>query len=254
MIERLADIGRTKIAVLYQMDAYGRDGWEGVRKALERRERKMVAEATYHRGDKFGESFHQQVKLLKRADPDAVMCVGSYAACAGFIRDARDAGWQVPITNVSFVGSENLLKLLQEHGAKKGRDYTKDLITSQVVPSYHVTTLPAVREYLDFMAKYQPMPDRSLLEDAYQPVPQSYVSFEGFLDAKLLVAILRKMGEPWNRSRLKGAVEAIKDFDLGIDDRVSFGPHTNQGLNKVYFTTVEEGRFVPIASWERWRR
>ena len=68
-------------------------------------------------------------------DPDAVICVGAYAACAAFVRDARDAGWDVPIANVSFVGSENLLALLAEAGEASGKDYTRDLINSQVVPS-----------------------------------------------------------------------------------------------------------------------
>ena len=50
----------------------------------------------------------QQVEILKKSDADAVISIGAYAACAAFIRDARDAGWNVPIANVSFVGSEFL--------------------------------------------------------------------------------------------------------------------------------------------------
>ena len=58
----------------------------------------------------------QQVDILRKGDPDAVICVGAYAACAAFVRDARDAGWDVPIANVSFVGSESLLALLKQAG------------------------------------------------------------------------------------------------------------------------------------------
>ena len=93
--------------------------------------------------------------ILRKADADAVISIGSYAACAAFIRDARDAGWNVPIANVSFVGSENLLALLQEAGKANGTDYTRNLINSQVVPSYHDRTLPAVREYRQLMDALQ---------------------------------------------------------------------------------------------------
>jgi hypothetical protein len=57
------------------------------------------------------------VDILRAAGAEAVISIGAYAACAALIRDARDAGWEVPIANVSFVGSENLLSLLQAAGS-----------------------------------------------------------------------------------------------------------------------------------------
>ena len=42
-------------------------------------------------------------------------------------------------------------------------------------------------------------------------------------------------------------------YDLGIGVNVTFGPGDHQGLDVVYYTTVEEGRFQPLSDWERWR-
>jgi branched-chain amino acid transport system substrate-binding protein len=254
LVERFVDIGRKRIAVFYQMDSYGRGGWDGVRQALSKRRLKIVAEATYKRGDKFSKSFRPQVDILKKAAPDAVICVGAYAGCAGFIREARDVGWTVPIANVSFVGSENLLELLLKAGKANDKDYTRDLINSQVVPSYLRRELPAVRQYRKLMKQYNPMPPSDLLEKGYDPLLYSYVSFEGFLNAKLLAHVLKKMGTPVANNRLKSAVESMKNIDLGIDVPVSFGPGNHQGLDKVYFTTVEKGRFVPLVDWRKWRK
>jgi len=39
----------------------------------------------------------------------------------------------VPISNVSFVGSDAMLKMLVTHGKTVGRDYTRALVNSQVV-------------------------------------------------------------------------------------------------------------------------
>jgi ABC-type branched-subunit amino acid transport system substrate-binding protein len=64
----------------------------------------------------------EQVQVVRSSTPDAVICIGAYAACAAFIRDAREAGLEVPIANVSFVGSESLLTLLREAGAAQIRD------------------------------------------------------------------------------------------------------------------------------------
>jgi hypothetical protein len=45
------------------------------------------------------------------------------------------------------------------------------------------------------------------------------------------------------------ALEAIRNLDLGIGAPLSFGPERHQGLDSVYFTRVEEGRWVPITDW-----
>src|SRR5262249_10195202 len=108
LVDHLVAVGRKRIAVFYQIDAYGRNGWEGVRSALGRHGLRLAGEATYRRGTTYAASLRPQVDVLRRADPDAIIAVGAYAACAAFVRDARDSGWDVPIANVSFVGSENL--------------------------------------------------------------------------------------------------------------------------------------------------
>jgi branched-chain amino acid transport system substrate-binding protein len=252
LVDHFVGIGRKRVAVFYQVDAYGRNGWEGVRTALARHGLQMAGEATYRRGTSFQESLRQQVDILRKTEPDAVIAVGAYAACAAFIRDARDAGWEVPIANVSFVGSESLLGLLEEAGKAKGTDYTRNLINSQVVPSYHDLTLPAVREYRALMERFAPMPPRGLLKDNYRPLPPNFVGLEGFLNAKLLVAILDRMGPPFERQRLRRAAEAIHQLDLGIGVPVSFAAGRHQGIDRVYFTEVRGGRFESLESWGRW--
>ena len=254
LVDHFLAVGRKRVAVFYQIDAYGRNGWWGVRTALARHGLKMAGEATYRRGTDYQKSMRPQVDILRAAGADAVISVGSYAACAAFIRDARDAGWDVPIANVSFVGSENMLELLKETGRAKGTDYTPNLINSQVVPSYHDLTLPAVREYRQFMSRYRPLPPRALLKEEYQPAPYSFVSLEGFLNAKLLVAVLEKMGPPFDRKRLKEATESVRGLDLGIGVPISFTATGHQAGDRVYYTEVRDGQFEPLTDWKRWRQ
>ncbi len=254
LVANFVKINRKRIAVFYQIDAYGRSGWDGVRRELAKSNLKIVGEATYRRGTKYSESMKQQVEILKQLNPDAIISVGSYAACAALIRDARDSGWDIPIANVSFVGSENLLNLLLETGKETGKDYTANLINSQVVPSYEDTSLPAVRQYQELMDKYNPLPDRELMESGYKPLNYSFVSFEGFLNAKLLVEILKKMGDTPKKSQISDIVENIKNLDLGINTPVSFAANQHQGLDKIYYTTVNNGRFVTLGDWKRWAK
>ena len=250
LVDNFVGVGRRRIAVFYQADAYGRSGWAGVRRALAMHGETIAGEATYRRGTRFTGSLRAQVEILQAANPEAVICIGAYAACAAFARDAVDLGLHVPIANLSFVGSENLLKLLADLDADSTR-YTSVLVNSQVVPSYEDVSIPAVLEYRNLMARYDPQPPPELLKEAYAPFAHSFVSLEGFLDAKLLVEILRRLGDPPDRDDLERAVYSVRDYDIGIGEPVSFGPDRRQGLQKVYYTVVEDGRFVTLDDWRR---
>ncbi len=267
LVDNLVKVGKKRIAVFYQIDAYGRSGWNGVRRALNKHDLKIVAEATYRRGTSFSESFQPQVETLKAANPDAIILVGLYEPCAGFIRDARNGGWNIPIANIS-VGSENLLRLLLDINKKTGKDYTANLINSQVLPSYENNSLPAVREYREYMDRYKPVPPLELIGNKSYPSSRySYDSFEGFLKAKLLVEILKRTDDSSENSVNKGAINAgnigndrrkvvqaaqsIQDIDLGIGTPFSFKAGSNQALNKVYYTKIEKGQFVPLTNWQQ---
>ncbi len=254
LVDHFVAVGRRRVAVFYQIDAYGRSGVEGARAALARHGLRIAAEATYRRGAPFAEDMRPQVEYLRRANPDVILCVGAYAACAALIRDARDSNLNVPIANVSFVGSENLLKLLQEHGRARGRDYTGDLINSQVVPCPDDDRLPAVREYRQFLERYRPMPPAELVPPDYRVLPPSFVGLEGFLSAKMLVAILHRVGPDLDRTKIRRAAEALGRIDLGIDVPAAFAPDRHQGLDRVYYSTVADGHFVELTDWSRWHR
>ena len=252
LVDNFVRIGRRRVAVFYQNDAYGRSGWAGVREALAAHGESMAGEATYTRGTQFGASMRPQVEILLARSPDAVICIGAYAACAAFARDAVDLGLHIPVANVSFVGSENLLSLMIE-GREDAESHTRFLVNSQVVPSYEDTSLPAVREYHELMARYDPPPpdnvERITQGEPYDPFPQSFVSLEGFVNAKLITEILRRLGGQPDRSQLEEAVFAVRNYDLGVGERVSFGPDRRQGLQRVYYTVPESGRFVPLDDW-----
>ena len=251
LVDNFVDVGRRRIAVFYQADAYGRSGWAGVRAALRRHDLEIVGEATYRRGSKFTSVMRRPVEILKEADPQAVICIGAYAACAAFARDAVDMDLRVPIANLSFVGSENMLKLLTEgRSPEDSARYTELLVNSQVVPSYEDTSIPAVREYRELMQRYNPAAPAELVTEEYTPFQHSFVSLEGFLDAKLMTEVLLRLGDNPSREGLEQAVFTVRDVDLGIGELVSFRPDQRQGLQRVYYTVVDHGRFVTLEDWQ----
>ncbi|HEU5195411.1 MAG TPA: ABC transporter substrate-binding protein [Methylomirabilota bacterium] len=249
LVERFWAVGVRNIGVYSQADAYGRSGTDGVARALIARGSKITAETTYQRGAKFEDDMSPAVNALRRAGVDAVLCTGAYQGCGAFVRTARDLGWNVPISNVSFVGSDAMLKMLVAHGKTAGRDYTRGLVNSQVVPSYDDLSLPAVAEYRALMEKHNPAVPAELKDGKYAVQPLSFISLEGYINAKVVVEALRRTGPNPTRVAFRQALESLKNFDLGIGAPLSFGPERHQGLDSVYFTRVDGERWVPIADW-----
>jgi len=253
LVNNFVRIGRRRVAVFYQIDAYGRSGWAGVREALARHGETIVGEATYGRGTPFGANMRRQVEILKARSPDAVICIGAYAACAAFARDAVNRGLHVPVANLSFVGSENLQRILRERRADPD-SYTRFLVNSQVVPAFDDSTFPTVQEYHRLMFQYDPeLPgdlERLTEGEPYQPLARGFVSLEGFLNAKLMTEILRRLGRRLDKSLLEQAVFSVRNFSLGIDQRVSFGPNRRQGMQRVYYTVADGSHFEMLYDWE----
>ncbi|HXD99266.1 MAG TPA: ABC transporter substrate-binding protein [Candidatus Acidoferrum sp.] len=249
LVDRFWQLGARNIGVYSQADAYGRSGTDGVSRALALRGAKVAAETTYQRGAKFDDDVAPAVNALRRTGVDAVLCTGAYQGCGAFVRTARDLGWTVPISNVSFVGSDAMLRLLIQHGKTTGRDYTRALVNSQVVPSYDDVTLPGVVEYRGLMDRYNPSIPAVLRDDKYVPQRYSFISLEGYVNARVAVEAVRRAGPNPTRSSFRQALESLKGFDLGIGAALSFGPERHQGLDSVYFTRVDGERWVPITDW-----
>jgi ABC-type branched-subunit amino acid transport system substrate-binding protein len=249
LVDRFWQSGARKFGVYYQIDAYGRSGTDGVARGLAQRGSKIVAEATYVRHAKFEDDMSPAVQALRQAGVDVVLCTGAYQGCGAFVRTARDLGWTVPISNVSFVGSEAMLSLLLKHGKAAGRDYTHALVNSQVVPSYDDVSLPAVVDYRALMEKHNPQVPEALRDPKQAPEHFSFRSLEGFVNAKVIVEGLRRAGPSPSRAGFRQALESLKNFDLGIGAPLTFGPERHQGLDNVYFTSVVNGRWAPITDW-----
>jgi branched-chain amino acid transport system substrate-binding protein len=239
IVDAYSGVGKKKIGTFVQDDAYGTDGREGVKKALKDHALELAGDTSYPRGQKFDVSTTPQVKLLRDAGVDAVVMVGSYQACAAFVRDARRGGWTVPIAGVSFVGADQMLKLLVDEDKQGGGKLTANLINSQVVPYYKDTTIPAVRDYQAAIDKYKPTLPPIAAEGPYRsPSPYSFGSLEGYVSARALVRVLEKAGHDLTRQGAYKAAESLGSFDLGVGAKGELSPERHQVLDAVWFTAA----------------
>jgi ABC-type branched-subunit amino acid transport system substrate-binding protein len=221
--------GYRKIGVLAQADAYGKSGESGVNDALGALGLTVVANVTYRRNQPFEAKLDVQVKILRDAGADAVIVVGVFEPSAAFIRDARMAGWNVPIANLSPSGASSMLRQLQQTSAALGRDLTTNLIVSQVVPPPDDLRFPLVVGYCAQTA----------------PNDRSFTGLEGWLNAAVVTEALRRAGPKPSRGAFIAAMESLHGWDPGLGVALGFSPTDHQGLHKVWLTRTEHGSWVP---------
>jgi ABC-type branched-subunit amino acid transport system substrate-binding protein len=199
IVRQLTSLNVQKIAVFYQNDAYGKAGLDGVELALKTRNMKTVGQAPVERNSV---AVGPAVKALVAAQPDAIVQIGSYKACAAFIRQARAAGFGGTFFNVSFVGTQALADEL-------GKDAT-GVVVSQVMPSPYNAARPVTREFLAAVKK------------AGGEHQANFSSMEGYLAAKVLAEGLRR-GKPTHEGLVAG-LESMGNEDFG-GFNVTFSPN-----------------------------
>ena len=215
-----------KIAVFYQYDAFGMDGLKATEEFLSQNNLKIVEQANYKRGTL---DVEEAVSAIKKSGAEVVVMIGTYNPIAQFIKLCRKENFKPLFYSVSFVGTEALLQEL-------GPD-AHDVVISQVVPLPQGDKFPAIMEFKELLSKYYP---------ESQPTQGS---FEGFINAKVLVEALKRCTGLDRESFIK-AVESIKDFDAGIGANINFGPGDHQALDKVYFSLFSNGKLMPLEDWQ----
>ncbi|MGH9644824.1 MAG: ABC transporter substrate-binding protein, partial [Terriglobales bacterium] len=220
--------GYRRIGFFGQADAYGKSGEIGVTDALAELKLKPVGTVSYRRNQSFDTDMSAQVRILREAGADAVVAVGVYGPCGAFIRDARIAGWNVPVADVSFVGPEVLLEELRRASKSSGKDLTTNLWNSEVVPSPGDTRYPLVVDYR-----------------AHVPAENyGFVTLEGWLNAVVVTEAPRGAGRDPTREDFIRAMESLHGWDPGLGVKLEFSPTSHQVLHQVWLMRAENGRWV----------
>ncbi len=212
--------GLRRIAVFYQYDDYGFDGLKGTQIALQKYGLSPVATGSFVRGTL---DVEDALGKIQASQAQAVIMIGTYSPCAKFIKEARDRRYNPLFHNVSFVGADKLVQELGDAGEGV-------LITQVVPPPTQRILLPATEQYSRLLSQYYPQ-DRP-----------NFVSFEGFINARVLIEALRRAGRDISREGFIRALESIKEHYVGIGAVINFGPRDHQGIDDVYLTEVKDGQ------------
>ena len=221
----------SQIAVFAQQDAYGDAGFEGVAYMMRkyRYDPSLVVRIGYTRNTT---DVVEAVRSVKRSASKirAVVMVPTYKAAARFIQKVKNENLDLVLLSVSSVGATELAEQLIQLGPR----YAEGVIVTQVVP-IPTSKATAIMRYHQDLSRY-----------AVTQKPNS-ISLEGYLMARLLIEGLRRAGLDLNTDTLVGALESIKEYDIGIGTPLSFGPSEHQASHKVWLTSLDgQGAYRPI--------
>jgi branched-chain amino acid transport system substrate-binding protein len=229
MVEHLTkDIGASKIAIMYQDDAFGQAGLAGVRKALDKRQMQLAGEGTFERNTL---AVKAALLAIKKAQPDAVIMISPYKPAAEFIKLARQIKLDATFVNISFVGSNALAKELGPAGA--------GVVITQVVPFPNDASIPVVGRY------------QAALKASAPDAQPGFVSLEGYLVGRAIIVALEKVSGDLTRQAVVEAVQKAGTIDLG-GFKLAYSPSSNRGSDQVFLTVIQaDGSLKAVSHLEK---
>lgn len=214
-----------KIAVFYQNDDYGEDGYISLVNLLKNKNLQLVAEGSYKRNTL---SINHAFNEIKDAKPEVIFVIGAYKTNSLFIKRAKENKnlKDVIFCNISFGDANSMVKELENL-----KTDTKNLIFSQVVPSYTNTNIKAVQEYQTIMQKYFPNEEFGFL------------SLEAFLSSKILVNAISRITGDITREKL---LLTLKTTPNNLLEGIPLEYKNSQLLNETYLFEYKNNEFIEL--------
>ncbi len=215
----------TRIAVLYQDDAFGRDGYAGAQDALQSHGVDPIAVGLYTANTN---AIKSALLDIAPAHPEAVLLIGTFEPVAEMIKWSNRTGVHAQFYTVSVAANRRLLEQLGNAGSGVYATQVMPLVTNEHEDIVHV--------FENALRAYDPDAEVNIY------------SLEGYITGRLaMVGLSACRGELSRECFLRTLGNAHL---INIDGfRLRFGENDNQGSDAVYLTVIEpDGEYYPVAT------
>ena len=215
------DLGKNRFGVIYQDDAFGRSVLRDYQIALNAHDLPILAKTAHSRNT---HAVHAGLFMISKADLDAILIVGSYAANSEIINLSHSLGHDYIVANLSFVLSHELKKLVENHSNK--------ILVTEVIPDPNGTSSLVVQRFLDALR-----PEYAEAETVAALVNE--VTLEGYILGRYVIDVLERMNGVLTREQFMNV--ALSPEKVMIDDwTLEFAPGTNTGSSYIRLTDLGE--------------
>jgi ABC-type branched-subunit amino acid transport system substrate-binding protein len=218
LIQQLNTIGITRIAVAHLDNPGGAEALRLLDKALSAHQLKPVA-ASSMKGDATDAA--AVARTLMEGKPQAIVMYLGGTLGGELMKAVWAMGQHPSFYGMSLVPGDVIAKVVGEK--------TRGLAISQVMPYPWNEVDPTVKEY------------RRLATAA--KVPVGYYSFEGYVNALVMLDALKRLGRELSRPKLHAALAATRLRIAGMELNFTGGQHTGSRFVELVQVT-RDGRFV----------
>jgi branched-chain amino acid transport system substrate-binding protein len=220
IVEHLSVRGITKLGVVYQNNAFGKEGLANLERIVKERNLKLAGTASIENS---GADADKASETLAQAAPQAILMITAGKASFDFIKSYNQRAVGMQYFALSVMASQTAIKALGKDGV--------GVVVSQVSPFPFSATSGIVQEYQRVM---KTMGIKN----------QSFASIGGFINAKVMVDGLKRAGPNLTRERLVDALESMGkiDYDGFV---INYGKSSHLGHRYVELTLISrDGRFL----------
>lgn len=220
IIGHLVVRGIDRVGVVYQNNAFGKEGLGNLERIIKARKLSLVGAASI---ESSGADADAASEALSKTSPQAILMITAGKASVDFIKSYNKRAVGMQYFALSVMASQAAIKALGADGV--------GVVVSQVSPFPFSATSGIVQEYQRVMNK---MGIKNW----------SFASIGGFINAKIMVDGLKRAGRNVTRASLVEALEAMGkvDYDGFV---IHYGKNSHLGHRYVELTVIsKDGRFL----------
>ncbi len=219
-------LGAKSIAVFYQNDLYGQKGLLGAKQGAVRSRVRITAQVPY---EVTQADVSSEAVKLRESRADAVLLYATPRHGALIVREMAKIGYTPRLLSSFTLGDPIMFALAGE--AWNG------VISTAFFP-LPGTGDSRVDEALAILTRVDP---------ALRTNPFNALAGWAFMEP--FVEGLRLAGRELTKERFVTAMESIRNWDGQVIRGVTFGPDRRQGINRVFLTRAEGGRYTRLTDW-----
>lgn len=224
-----------KVAVLYQNDDFGRDYFNGFKKAMGSKYKSMVVATEGY--ETASPTIDSEIIKLKSSGADIFVNMSTPKFGAQAIRKIYELNWK-PVHYITNTAA-SVSAVFKPVGFEKCQGImSAQYLMDPTDPNYK--NAPGIIKWRKFMKKYYPDGD---LDD--------FLNVNGYTNARMIEIVIRRAGDNLTRENILKQAESMKDIQLDtiIDGiKINTSPTDHRPFESMQLIQFKGSGFVPLGS------